>query len=84
MPESKSRHPHKHSPHYNENSDIHAKPKKANNAIVVAVLFFGLLGLGFSFFINGSSIPVLVAGAVVGGIAGFLFGNQINKKISRK
>ena len=84
MPESKSRHPHKHPQHHAETSGIHSKPKKTNSAIIVAVLFFGLLGLGISFFINGSSIPVLLAGAVTGGLAGFLFGYQINKRISKK
>lgn len=85
MPESKSRHAHKH-------AHVHAhapakpthtepKPKKGNRAILVAVIFFAFLGLGIGFFINATSILVLLAGAAVGGIAGYFFGDQINKSL---
>ena len=84
MPESKSRHSHKHPQHHSETTVVHSKPKKNNSAIVVSVLFFGFLGLGISFFINSSNMTILIAGAVAGGLAGFLFGYQISKRISKK
>jgi hypothetical protein len=84
MPESKNRHPHKHPQHHTKTSNTHPKPKKANRAIIVSVLFCAFLGLGISFFINATNIAGLVAGALIGGIAGFIFGYQVNKSLSEK
>ena len=84
MPASKSRHAHKHPHHTIKTSNTHPNPKKSNKAIIVAVLFFALLGLGIGFFIDASSTKVLIAGAVTGTIAGFIFGYQVNKSLSEK
>jgi F0F1-type ATP synthase assembly protein I len=84
MPESKSRHAHKHPQDHHKTSNTHPKSKKSNRAVIVAVIFFAFLGLGIGFFIDASSIPVLLAGAIVGGFAGFLFGNQVSKSLSEK
>jgi len=84
MPESKSRHPHKHPQQHNDPLHTHTKFQKSRNAIIVAVLFFALLGLGISFFINGTSVTGLMAGFVTGGVVGFLFGYQIHNKLSKK
>lgn len=85
MPQSKNRHPHKHIQHqHNEPTGTHSKPKKTNRSIIVTVIFFSLLGLGISFFIDAKSIMGLLTGAVLGGIAGYIFGYQVNKSLSDK
>lgn len=84
MPESKSRHPHKHPEHHTKTSNTHPKSKKTSRAIIVAVLFFSFLGLGISYFIDGTSTIGLLTGALAGGIAGFIFGYQIDKSLLKK
>lgn len=84
MPESKARHPHKHTDHHQKTSNTHPKPKKASRAVIAAVLFCGLLGLGVSYFIDSTSIATLLTGALIGCIAGFIFGYQVDKSLSKK
>ncbi len=84
MPESKSRHPHKHTHPHPEASNIHPKNKKIGKVAIVVGLFFGLLGLGVSFFIDSTSTKGLLTGAIVGLVAGIIFGYQINKSLSKK
>lgn len=84
MPESKARHPHKHPHQHNGHSNSHPKKKKTNQIVIIVTVFFALLGLGFSYFLNATSIVGLLSGAVVGGIAGFIFGYQVEKSFSKK
>ena len=84
MPESKSRHPHKHTHQHIEASDIHPKNKKIGKVAIVFGLFFGLLGLGLSYYIEASSNTGLLIGAVVGVLSGLIFGYQIDKSLSKK
>jgi hypothetical protein len=84
MPESKTRHSHKHPQHHSGHASNHPKAKKTSRIVIVATVFFGLLGLGISYFLNASSFIGLVAGAALGGIAGFIFGYQIDKSLSKK
>jgi hypothetical protein len=85
MPQSKNRHPHKHPVHHDKPAEAAApKHKKANQSIIVTVIFFALIGLGISFFIAGSGFIALAIGTVIGGIAGYLFGWQVNKSLSKK
>ena len=84
MPESKSRHPHKHSHQHTEASNIHPKYKKIGKVAIVFALFFGLLGLGLSYYIDASSTTGLFIGAIVGVLAGLIFGYQIDKSLSKK
>lgn len=84
MPESKTRHPHKHPEHNNKTSNTHAKSKKASRVVIVVASFFAFLGLGISYFIDGTSITGLLTGALIGGIAGFIFGYQIDKSLLKK
>jgi ABC-type dipeptide/oligopeptide/nickel transport system permease subunit len=85
MPESKTRHPHKHpDQHHPKTADTPHKPKKTSRTIIATVLFCGLLGLGVSFFIAADSITTLVSGTLLGCIAGYIFGYQVDKSLSKK
>ena len=84
MPESKSRHPHKHSHQNVETPNIHPKNKKIGKVALVFGLFFGLLGLGLSYYIDATSGTGLLTGIIVGLLAGLKFGYQIDKSISKK
>ncbi len=83
MPSSKNRNQHKNATHQ-KSSITHPSSKKTNKASVVVALFFGLLGLGISFFINGSNALGLLLGAVIGGAIGAIFGYLIAKNLSKK
>lgn len=60
------------------------KTGKKRNAVLVAVIFFGLLGLGIAYFAAGASILWLLAGAAVGAAAGYFFGRQIDSAAAKK
>jgi hypothetical protein len=83
MPQSKSRHPHKHTTHH-DTPAAHPKHKKTNQSIVIGVLFFALIGLGISYFIGASSVIGLLTGVLIGGIAGYIFAWQVNKSLLKK
>ena len=84
MPQSKTRHPHKHQPHNTKTSNTHPQPKKSNSAIIVSVIFCALLGFGISYFINPLNENVLMTGTLIGALAGFIFGYMVNKSLSEK
>lgn len=86
MPQSKSRHPHKHHPHHDKPATSSAAPKhkKTNQSIIVTIIFFALIGFGVSFFIAGTSVIGLLIGAVLGGVAGYIFALQVNKSLTKK
>lgn len=84
MPESKSRHPHKHAHQHIETTSSHPKNKIIRKVTIVVGLFFGLLGLGISYFIDATSTTILLSGAAIGGIIGVIFGYQIDKSLSKK
>ena len=58
--------------------------KRASGIVTVAVIIFGLLGMGITFFAAGSDIIWLAAGTVAGLIFGYFFGRQIVKGLSKK
>ena len=83
MPQSKNRQEHyQHLQHHNPPK--RSGPAKTNNTIIAGIIFFGIIGLGIGFFAAGSNIIALVAGALIGGIGGYLFGRQMNKAFSKK
>lgn len=81
MPESKNRRQHHPHPHP-------LPPKtgaqKNNKAVITGIVFFGLLGVGIGYFIGGEGLVPLGAGGVVGAIAGYFFGHQIDKALKKK
>ena len=80
MPESKSRHPHKHANKHIA-TETHTKPKKANKALFAAVLFFSVLGFCIGLFIDATSLITLLTATVVGALAGYFAGDSLNKSI---
>ncbi len=80
MPQSKKR-----KEHQGFHPTTHAdKSKKNKSAVLVAVIFFALLGIGIAYFIAGDGFLSLFAGAVAGGVAGYFFGHQIDRTLSKK
>jgi hypothetical protein len=88
MPQSKSRHAHKHPHHHphqpSKTPPAHAKPKDNNRVILIAVLFFGFLGLAIGYFINSGSLTILLTSTIVGAAAGFIFGYGMKKSLPGK
>ena len=80
MPQSRKRKP-QHEHHQTPHTE---KATKKNSAVLVAVIFFGLLGTGIAWFAAGSSVLWLLTGAACGGVAGYFFGHQIDKALSKK
>jgi hypothetical protein len=83
----KVRKPHHHYHQGYQQKRVNAPPKinskRANGIITVAVIIFGLLGMGITFFAAGSSIIWLSAGALAGLVFGYFFGHQIVKGLSK-
>jgi hypothetical protein len=78
MPSSKKRQ--HHHQHQQAQHTMPAGGSKANERIVTAaIIFFAVIGLGIAFFATGGSIGWILAGAVIGGIAGYFFGKAIKK-----
>jgi CDP-diglyceride synthetase len=83
MPKSKTR-KHHHDYHPPANA---VKSKKNGSAITVSIVFFALIGIGIAYFAKGQSqlwFLWLLVGAILGSIAGYYFGRQIEKSFSRK
>lgn len=80
MPQSKKRaHHHQHVP------PPHKANAKKNHAIIyVSVIFFGLLGIGITYFGAGPDSMWLAIGGIIGAIAGYFFGYQIDRSILNK
>ncbi len=84
MPESKGRDHHHHQHPHNTTSNTHPKPKKASRIVLVVSLFFAILGFAISYYIDDTSIGKAIAGALLGIIAGYIFGTQLKKSFSKK
>ena len=80
MPRSKKR-KHHHDQHVKTTL---VRTGKRRNAVLVATIFFGLLGIGIAFFAAGISVLWLIAGGLGGAAAGYFFGKQIESSASRK
>ena len=80
MPRSKKRKHH----HDHQTPAGLVKTGKRRSAVLVAAIFFGLLGLGIAYFAAGASVLWLVIGAVVGATAGYFFGHQIDSAAAKK
>ena len=84
MPASKNRPQHHSHQQHHHQAPHNSRPKKKGNAEIIAAIFFGLLGIGISYFIAGNSLLSIGSGAVIGAIAGYLFGRQIDQTVSKK
>ena len=61
-----------------------AKVQKTRSAVLVAGIFFCLLGIGITYFAFGANFLWLMIGGVAGAIGGYFFGLQIDKSFSKK
>jgi F0F1-type ATP synthase assembly protein I len=80
MPRSKKRKSH-HDYHPPANA---AKSKKNRSAVLVAAIFFALIGIGIAYFAAGLNPLWLIVGAALGALGGYFFGHQIDRSFSRK
>ena len=63
------------------------KSKKNKSAVTIGIVFFALVGMGIAYFAAGSGslwLLWLFAGAVIGSVAGYYFGRQIDKSFAKK
>ena len=80
MPRSKKRkHHHEYHPPANA-----VKSKKNRSAVLIGIIFFGLIGAGIAFFAAGASPIWLIIGIICGVIGGYYFGRQLDKSFSKK
>ena len=82
MPQSKNRPGHHH--HAQTRPQRAGNPKGKGSPVIIAVLFFVVLGFGISYFVAGGSTSALLVGGIVGAACGYIFGQQLNQTISRK
>jgi len=80
MPRSKKR-KHHHDFHPPTHPD---KAQKTKSAVLVASIFFCLLGIGIAYFAAGASLLWMLVGAVAGAVGGYFFGLQIDRSFSKK
>ena len=79
MPRSKKRKGHQY--HAPANA---VKSKKNRSAVITAIIFFAVIGIGIAFFAQGVKPLWLMAGAIAGSIAGYYFGKQLDKSFAKK
>ena len=83
MPRSKTRkHHHDFKPPANAD-----RSKKNRSAVPASIVFFALCGIGIAWFAGSDSdlwLVWLTAGAVVGAILGYYFGQQLDRSFSKK
>lgn len=84
MPQSKNRKGHKQ--HHHQHEPQHGKPNtnKSKRTLVVPMIIFATLGLGIGFFINSGSAATWIASTLLGAVAGFIFGKQVEKAAKKK
>jgi hypothetical protein len=79
MPSSKKRQ-HHHQHHNAAQATVPKAASKANERIVTAaVVLFAVVGLGIAYFASEGKTIWIIAGAVIGGIAGYFFGKALKK-----
>jgi uncharacterized membrane protein YqgA involved in biofilm formation len=59
------------------------KVQKSKSAVLVASIFFCLLGIGIAYFADGANLLWLLIGAAAGAVGGYYFGLQIDKSFSK-
>ena len=82
MPQSKNRPGHQH--HSHRGTKNPGNPKIKSSPVIIALVFFAVLGLGISYFVGEGSTTALVIGAVVGAAIGYIFGQQVKQSMSKK
>lgn len=83
MPQSKNRKAHK---QHHQHEPQHGKPhsNKSSRTFVVPMIIFATLGLGIGFYINPGSASTWIASTLIGALAGFLFGKQVENAAKKR
>jgi hypothetical protein len=80
MPSSKKRqHHHQHHSQAAHTSVPKAASKANERIVTAAAVLFAVVGLGIAYFASEGKIVWVIAGAVIGGIAGYFFGKALKK-----
>jgi hypothetical protein len=78
MPSSKKR-----QHHHKQQQASHTMPtggsKTSERIVAATVVLFAVVGLGIAYFASDGKIAWVLAGAVIGGIAGYFFGKALKK-----
>lgn len=91
MPISKQRHKHGHQYHPNRKvhakktslDAVHAKVAPRKSAITIMVILLAVFGTGIAFLSAGAEITWLLAGALLGAIAGYFIGQSMDKAAAK-
>ncbi|MEP7255108.1 MAG: hypothetical protein ABI666_04985 [Ferruginibacter sp.] len=79
MPRSKKRkHHHDYKPSPNAE-----KAKKNRSAVLIAIIFCGIIGMGIAFFAFDNALWML-AGAAIGAVVGYFAGKQLDRSFSKR
>ena len=78
---ARSHHRHK---KYHPQQQHAASTKQKRKATPLMTGFIGFLGLGIAYIATDGNIPILIAGAIVGGVAGYFIGKAVdNEKVKK-
>ena len=82
MARSRHRHKHHHAAQASHPHTVKQAPRRS--AVSIMVVFVAILGLGVAFISVGSDLVWLIAGTVVGAIAGYLIGRSMDRVAAKK
>ena len=89
MPISRTRHKHGHQHHPRvqpkggHSAPAAPKPRQRRSAVTMMVILIAIFGTGIAFLSAGSEITWLLAGALLGAIAGYFIGQGMDKAAAK-
>ena len=78
MPQSKKRKAHKHT-----HQDYIPHEKERKSAVPLAIIVCTVLSIGIAWFASEGSALYLISGAVIGAVAGYFAGKQMDKAFEK-
>lgn len=85
MPVSKNK-PHHPVPHHQQHHTEaeHGMSRAHRNLLIATTLLFFILGLGIGYFLGGDSYIWPIVTGIAGAVAGYYFGQSIQKAVVKK
>ena len=80
MPASKIRKPH----HQNHPAPRRATPVKHGRAALAAAILFAVLGFVIGYFASGGDTVSIIAGTIIGAVAGYFLGHMMDNSLEKK